>query len=426
MKKVAVIQFPGTNSEYETVRAVNEAGMQCEFFRWNQDPAALDQYDGFILAGGFSYEDRGRSGVIAAMDPIMKEIRVQARKGKAVLGICNGAQILVETGLIPGGQNFELLMSLARNKRVKNGELIGTGFYNENINLKCDAPKARTVFTIDYDQNEIAWAPAAHGEGRFTTTIPGLLEKLRENNQIIFRYCDPNGTESPDFPINPNGAMDNAAAICNPQGNVMAIMPHPERSYKTPMPKVFSSMRKYLEQQSVAPAKLTAPLNFSDNKPDPQTYSHQPNSIELLVELKITDNEAQTIENALHQNGHDIKVRRLVHYQIDHQPGIDQNKLAQELVASGELLNTNKETPYIITDSNSNFTKKSPSILVRDIEDSIGAGKTSKIHYHLGDKSVQKIHHGIYWELSGDFDLQKVLDTNIFANHHAQILWLNK
>ena len=119
MKKVAVIEFPGTNSEYETRRAVCEAGMDGQFFRWNQKPAELDSFDGFVIAGGFAYEDRGRSGVIASMDPIMTEILVQAAKGKPVLGICNGAQVLVETGLIPGSPGNPLLMSLARNKRVK-------------------------------------------------------------------------------------------------------------------------------------------------------------------------------------------------------------------------------------------------------------------------------------------------------------------
>jgi phosphoribosylformylglycinamidine synthase len=419
MKKVAVIQFPGTNSEYETRRAVCEAGMDGQFFRWNEDPTKLDTFDGFVIAGGFSYEDRGRSGVIASMDSIMKEIRVQAAKGKPVLGICNGAQILVETGLIPGGENNELLMSLAHNKRVRNGELIGVGFYNENVWLKSEAPKARCAFTIDFEAAEISVAPAAHGEGRFTTTVPGLLEKLRENNQIVFRYSDKNGVIDPNFPVNPNGAIDNAAAICNPQGNVMAIMPHPERSYKTPMPKIFSSMQKFLEGQSVT--KLEA-LKFDAAKPASQNYTHTPNTIELLVELLITDNEAQTVENALKKNGFDIHVRKLVHYQVDHRAGIDQDALAAELIASGELLNTNKEKAFVVTDKKP-FEKHGEAILVRDMEDSAGASKTAKIHYHLGKAKVAAIHRGTFWELTGNFDYDAVLATNVFANHHAQILF---
>ena len=100
MTKVAVLQFPGINSEYETLRALWDAGIEAEFFRWNQPSEGLNQYDGYVIPGGFSYEDRGRSGLIASMDPIMQEICRQADSGKPVLGICNGAQILVESGLI--------------------------------------------------------------------------------------------------------------------------------------------------------------------------------------------------------------------------------------------------------------------------------------------------------------------------------------
>lgn len=407
MKKVAIIEFPGTNSEYETRRAVCEAGMDGQFFRWNQNPAELDQFDGFVIAGGFSYEDRGRSGVIASMDPIMTEIRVQAAKGKPVLGICNGAQILVETGLIPGAPGNPLLMSLARNKRVKNGELLGTGFYNENVYIKCEAP-GRTAFTLDYSEATPEKVPAAHGEGRFTTSIPGLLEKLRDNSQIVFRYCDEDGKIDADFPVNPNGAIDNAAAICNPAGNVMAIMPHPERAFVIPMPKIFSSMRRYMEN----PTPKTATLDFADNKPALKTYTVPGDTLQIFVSLKITDNEAQTIQNALAHKGFNIKLHRFVHYEITS----TLPDLFEELSKSGELWNSNKElavtTPPTATHS----------FLVRDIEDSSGASKTSKLRHHLNDSSL-KIAQGTFWQIEFDGDINALLSTNIFANHHAQKIW---
>ena len=124
--------------------------------------------------------------------------------------------------------------------------------------------------------------PAAHGEGRFTTSIPRLLEKLRENSQIVFRYCDENGKIDSDFPINPNGAIDNAAAICNPAGNVMAIMPHPERAFVIPMPKIFSSMRQYMEN----PTPKNFVLDFSDNKPTIETYAAPANTLQIFVSSK--------------------------------------------------------------------------------------------------------------------------------------------
>ncbi|MBI4127205.1 phosphoribosylformylglycinamidine synthase I [Candidatus Peregrinibacteria bacterium] len=413
MKKVAVIQFPGTNSEYETRRALREAQIDGKFFRWNQDPKELDSFDGFVLCGGFAYEDRGRAGLIASMDSIMVEIRNQAAKGKPVLGICNGAQALVETGLIPGGADGALLMCLARNKRVRAGELLGTGFYNEDVYIKCEAPQ-RTAFTLDYETTTAPeLVPVAHGEGRFTTTIPTLFDKLRENSQIVFRYCDQIGTVDSDFPVNPNGATDNAAAICNPSGNVMAIMPHPERAFIIPMPKIFSSMRKYMEGAPLQNTK--SPLEFTDNRPPLQNY--KPSALQIFVELKITDNEAQTIQNALNHKGFNVKLKRWIHYEISHNSSAAD--VFAELAKSGELWNSNKE----------NATTSIPKIpsakyfLARDMEDSAGTSKTARLQRHLGKDKIQNISQGTFWQVETDSDIEKILATNIFDNHHAQVLW---
>ena len=116
MKKVAVIQYPGSNCEYETARAVEASGMSAEIFRWNKDPSSLPEYDGYIIPGGFSYQDRVRAGAIGAKKSIMRTILKEAETGKPVMGICNGAQVLVETGLIPGFDNKELAIALAWNE----------------------------------------------------------------------------------------------------------------------------------------------------------------------------------------------------------------------------------------------------------------------------------------------------------------------
>jgi len=403
--RVAVLQFPGINSEQETLRALWDAQIDAELFRWNEDPTRLASYDGYVIPGGFSYEDRGRSGLIASMEPIMDEIRRQADSGKPVLGICNGAQILVESGLIPGGPGHPLLMSLARNKRIKDGKVIGVGFYNENVHIRCDAPSA---FTWDYKGGEIEQVPIAHGEGRFTTSIPGLLEKLQENNQIVFRYT----------PTNPNGAMDNAAAICNPRGNVMAIMPHPERGPSAPMPKIFSSMKRYMEDQSaLESARATAPaLDFTDNPPPLTAHTHRPDTLEFFIELIITDNEAQTIQNALNHHGFQVQVRKWGYYEVETKHGEDQQIVADELIASGELCNLHKEHVTVASDLNS-FPRKDDAryFLVCDKEDAAGLAKSAQIG--------RPTRRGWFWEVTGTVDEAALLATHIFANHHAQDIW---
>ncbi len=425
MKKVAVIQFPGTNSEYETVRALQDAGMDAEFFRWNQPADALAHYDGFVVAGGFSYEDRGRSGLIASKDPILQALKAQAALGKPVLGICNGAQILVESGLIPGETDLKLTMALARNKRVRQGKLLGTGFYNENVYLKSTAPQGRTAFTLDFSPNEIHRAPAAHGEGRFTSQIPNFLHELQSRDQIVFRYASETGEISPDFPINPNGALDNAAAICNPRGNVMAIMPHPERAPAAPMPKIFTSMRKYMEG---TPLAGSYPELKSDwQAPATEIYAHKPNTIEIWVKLIITDNEAQTLQSALGWQQIPAQLQRFTHYEIEHEPMSpgDQLDLAHALVNSGELLNTHKEQFIFVLD-NMSFPQAKPGanyILSRDLEDSVGPSKQSRLSYDETFKPVKVIRHGIAWEVIADSVLESILETRMFGNLHAQNLF---
>ena len=150
MIKFAVISFPGTNCEAESVRVFKRNGMDAEMVLWN-DPGMLDgsrlkEFDGYLIAGGFSYEDRGRSGIVAAQDPITEVLKKEADKGKVIIGICNGAQILVETGLIPGFDNKGLAIALTWNEMKKDGEILDTGYYNVWSHIKNIAPKGRSAF----------------------------------------------------------------------------------------------------------------------------------------------------------------------------------------------------------------------------------------------------------------------------------------
>ena len=256
---IAVILFPGNNCENETARAIRAVGMDADIVRWNQRDK-LGNYGGYVLVGGWAHEDRIRAGAIAAKDPIIRKIKAESRKGKPVLGICNGAQVLIESGLVPGLKD-EVEMALAPNTNP-----FVSGYYCTWIKIK-NIEGNVSIFTKALEPGEVIRIPIAHGEGRFTTREDGLLKELIRNNQIAFRYCNKIGEIIDKFPVNPNGSMHCIAGICNKKGNVMAMMPHPERATwfrqhpnvwsgtfedkekLAPASKIFVSMKKYIESR---------------------------------------------------------------------------------------------------------------------------------------------------------------------------------
>ncbi len=220
--RVAVIRFPGLNCENETRRAMLSQGVDADIFMWNGPTDELARYDGYVVPGGFSYQDRVRAGAIAAKDRVMDCIIAQAAAGKPVLGICNGAQILIESGLVPGLGNGLVEMGLARNIMPDRD-----GYYSRWAYLRVESTK--TAATGGLAVGDVVPVPIAHAEGRFVTTDPGLVARLRENGQIAFTYATSDGEFSNDFPWNPNGSTAGIAGISNAAGNVVAMMPHPER-----------------------------------------------------------------------------------------------------------------------------------------------------------------------------------------------------
>ena len=197
--KFAVIVFPGSNCDLDMYHAVkDELGEEAEYV-WH-DSTDLSKYDGILLPGGFSYGDYLRCGAIAQTSAIMGEVKKAVEAGKPVLGICNGFQILTEAGLLPG--------VLLRNKNLK--------FMCHTVGLKVE--NANTMFTNQYTQGQEIRIPIAHGEGNYYCDDE-TYEKLKANDQIVFTYED-------DF----NGSRNNIAGIINEQGNVLGMMPHPERA----------------------------------------------------------------------------------------------------------------------------------------------------------------------------------------------------
>lgn len=206
--KVGIIQFPGTNCEYDTQNAFEALGCETQIL-WHKEDTIPAGTDLLVVAGGFSYGDYLRSGAIAKMSPIMKAVKEYADHGGKVLGICNGFQVLTECGLLPG--------ALKRN--------VGLHFISRHHYLK--VASTNNTFLSQCAVNDILNIPIAHHDGNFYIDPQGLVE-LYTNDQILLHYTDDKGNIS-----NPNGSADSIAGICNKDKNVFGLMPHPERAMES-------------------------------------------------------------------------------------------------------------------------------------------------------------------------------------------------
>ena len=401
---IGIIQFPGSNTERETIMACQRVGMNPVDFFWNEPATKLSDLNGYIIIGGFAYEDRSRAGVIAALDPIIKQIKVEAGKGKPVLGICNGAQILVESGLVPGLEGHRVGIALTDNKRVKSGHVVGVGYYNTWINLKMSTPSDRCAFTRHLKPNEWINIPLAHGEGRFI--IPDeLLEKMITNDQTVFRYCDKGGKITNEFPTNPNGSMHNLAAVCNPAGNVMAIMPHPERTENGDT--IFSSMKEFIEDGNPI---TNHTLSFNRPHYEVTSYESNGNSTEWVIDMIITDNEASSVHDALDRLGHDVTIARQTHWEISTDG--DRETILQKIDATGELYNSNKE--FI---SKTTSTENTASFLVRQKEDMLGRAKLESLTKRFEIDGITDLKRGVKWNVIVNGGGSKVVLNDILNTH---------
>lgn len=206
--KFGVIVYPGSNCDHDCYHVAKHVMGQDVEYLWHKATPSLDGYDCIIIPGGFSYGDYLRPGAIARYSPITGEIRKYAEAGGLVVGICNGFQILIEMGLLPG--------VLMRNRSLR--------FICGNVHLRVE--NSDTPFTSAYPAGEVVKIPIAHHDGNYFAD-PETLKKLEENNQILFRYVTPEGDVTLD--ANPNGSVMNIAGICNEERNVLGMMPHPER-----------------------------------------------------------------------------------------------------------------------------------------------------------------------------------------------------
>ena len=406
--KIAIIQFPGSNTERETFMACHRVGLLPVEFLWNQPLEELSSFDGYIIVGGFSYEDRSRAGVIAALDPIIKQIKVEAKSGKPVLGICNGAQILVESGMVPGLENGRVGVALTDNKRIKKNHVIGVGYYNTWANLTVSVPPDRCAFTRKLKPEESINIPLAHGEGRFI--VPSeLLEKMIKNKQTVYRYCDEGGNIIDEFPTNPNGSTYNLAAVCNPAGNVMAMMPHPERTSNGDV--VFSSMKDFIDNNNPI-SSYTLKHDFPNDKIN--NYTSADKSQQWIIDMIITDNDAVSVNNALVSLGHDVTLTRQTHWEIESSNNSD--SVMNKIEDTGELYNSNKEFVSKVIKK-----EKTKSFLIRQKDDILGRSKLQSLKEKFEIEEISNIKRGVIWNLtinSGNFEsiINQILETHILYN----------
>jgi phosphoribosylformylglycinamidine synthase I len=235
--KFGVVVFPGSNCDHDAYHAIGSVLGQPVEFLWHQSEQ-IQNFDAIILPGGFAYGDYLRTGAIARFSPVMHAVERFARRGGLVLGICNGFQILLEAGLLPG--------AMLRNS--------GLRFICRHVHVRVE--NTETPYTCAARPGQILKMPIAHSEGNYFCDAATLAE-LERNNQIIFRYTSADGAN--DEAGNPNGSLDNIAGICNRERNVLGLMPHPERAVEGPLGSsdglvIFRSMMESLVRPAASAA----------------------------------------------------------------------------------------------------------------------------------------------------------------------------
>ncbi|MFQ5758796.1 MAG: phosphoribosylformylglycinamidine synthase subunit PurQ [Candidatus Bathyarchaeia archaeon] len=230
---VCIMRVGGTNCDSETKRAFDDLGVRAEIVHVNElgKRGSLIDYSALVIPGGFSHGDYVRAGAILAKEIMVKlgkSLREFVREERPILGICNGFQVLVEMGLLPG---FD---GIGRYPEAALATNIPIGYRCAWIYIKHEN-FGRCVFTRKMPKDRVLRIPVAHAEGRFIFSKErekGYLKRLYDNDQLVFRYCDENGRYAEDeYPSNPNGAFHDIAGICDPNGTILGLMPHPERAY---------------------------------------------------------------------------------------------------------------------------------------------------------------------------------------------------
>ncbi len=326
---IAIPSFPGSNGDVDNLRVLRRCGFDAFLFRWNDSLEKLADVDGYFLGAGFSYEDRGRSGMVAARDPLFRFMHEESQRGKVIVGNCNGAQVLVESGLIPLGET--LRMSLAHNAIRSSDGWTSPGFLNTWVWITPVCNRARCATS---DWQGPMHIPIAHGEGRFVTKDLDVIAALKEQGQIAFKYCDASGVPSTDPSVTPNGSMEAIAGICNPQGNVVALMPHPERTALGD--PYFHSMREWIQQKKQWNSPPKAVQSSGKHALRPRDAMHD----EIFIDTIITNNEERTVEQAAKRVVPALKLKQYRYI------GLRESRHS-DVLSNLSVFNPHKEVAYV-------------------------------------------------------------------------------
>ncbi|MGI6432964.1 MAG: phosphoribosylformylglycinamidine synthase subunit PurQ [Sphaerochaetaceae bacterium] len=405
--RLAVIEFPGTNDITTVVKAAKKANIEAVVYRWNEKELDFSSFDAYVLAGGFSFQDRSRGGIIAALDPLMEKLKSEDAKGKPILGINNGAQILLEAGLVPGFDRYEVAGSCAPNLQLVDNTVLDASFYHATVFVK---PLNSSLFF----ENTVIEGYIGTTEGRFVFE-PEVLKMLYENKVAMLQYCDFEGTVAQEFPTNPTGSMDNLAAIGNHKGNVLASMVQPK-------PPALSQMLLAMVTNKKLKSSFV-PFTLPSRAPSKSIRQATQKDAELIVGTAITDDTSLSVEKRLHLMGIAVRIQRFIHWEIGKQENASAKQWEADVATakkSFELYNHNKE--YLLQ----TLPSSDLAFLTRcsATEDALGRKTAQVLQKHYGITTFASLRHSVLWLLTVDenatFDkeevIEKALATNIFNN----------
>lgn len=410
LMRIALVQFPNSSSAQETKLAIQRAGMEPVEVSWHEIEK-LSAMDGYIIVGSASSKDRIQAGMIAPFDPMLWAIKQESDKGKPVLGICHGAQVLVESGMVPGLKNNKVGIALIHNQHVIDGNIVATGFNDAWVHIRLHEHYQRNAFTRHLTPNNTLHLPIAHSEGRFVMSEI-LLDEITAQGLSVFQYCSEAGEIIEQFPINPNGSMKNIAAISNKAGNVMAILPRIDHAESGDA--IFHSMRDYIVDSKARPEtrKHTIPLYYYPRRPKTPMFERNDKTQECFVELVATDQYALTVQQRLQQLGFSVTVKRQTHWEV-------QTHFVDVIKQNGILFDEKKEC---IVDKAT--TRNTLAVLVRNKEDHIGHERLQALKLR-SITDVDSISHGVLWyftptDANHPTDLlDQIIDTNLI--YHPSI-----